>query len=216
MWAITAGLISMVHITLSVFLSSELVCILSSGFWAVYCVYILKSVPHLPYFFNLAPEEFEPVFWETFCGFSVFSFGVLFLFFSLFVFFPPFCFNGVVWGVSSPFCSTFVACLSGTLPFFFIKKRGVVLMVFLLGGFFSSLRFTLLITKKNTWTTIISHYETNNFSTKFYKYEPVQLLEANHVVRNRTASLFYDISNAVKKMQQILVIRNGACNKKKY
>lgn len=118
-------------------------------------------LPCFPYFFNLAPEEFDPVFSEAFLCFSVpSSFCVLFLFFSAFVFFSPFCLCVAVRGAFSPFCSPLTACfcpLFGALPFFFIKKRGVVQMVLLLGGFFSSLRFTLLNT--NTDGQLHSHYQ---------------------------------------------------------
>ena len=110
---------------------------------------------NLPYFLNLAPEGFAPVFCDAFLCFSVpLPFCDLLLFFSPcpFVLFSPFC---SFTAVSDLFCSPLAACFSpfcplfGAFPFFFIKKRGVVQIVLRLGGLFSSLRFTLLKKKIN-------------------------------------------------------------------
>lgn len=111
----------------------------------------MKVLPHLC---NLVPEVSVVVFWDTLC-FSFPSFCVLFPFFSPcpFVFFSSFSWCDVVWAPFSPFCSPLAARLFPffwSLPLVFIKKRGVVQMVLLLGGFFSSLRFTLLNKKITT------------------------------------------------------------------
>lgn len=109
------------------------------------------ALTHFSYFFNLTPEEFDPAFF-----FSVPPLCVSFCAFNLcpFVFFSPFCCCTVVCDPCSPPCFAPLACfcpLLGAFPFFFIKKRGVVQMVLRLGGFFSSLRFTLLNIKQNKY-----------------------------------------------------------------
>lgn len=100
------------------------------------------------YFLSLSPDEFDPSFCNALSFPPRLSFFVLCLFTS--------CCTTAVWDVLAPFCSSpVVICISlfcvlfTALLFLFIKKRGVVQMVLRLGGFFSSLRFTLLNLTQN-------------------------------------------------------------------
>lgn len=114
--------------------------------YQIICFFLYHSIsqiPHKdnhPHFFILTPDEFDPIFRvASLCFFAPPSFGAFFS--CLFVFFMSFCLCAAVGSLVSPFC---VCCFFCALPFAFIRKRGVVQMVFLLGGFFSSLRFILL------------------------------------------------------------------------
>lgn len=157
-------------------------------------------------YFNLTAEEFDPVFWDVFLCFCVPpSFCVLFPFFGPCpcVFFSPFCFPPA-------FCCSPLCPLLGAFPFFFIKKRGVVQMVLLLGGFFSSERLTLLNTRQtqvDLFNLLVKNWNWSKSKNMELHYLhtsplPVYLLEANHVVRYWTASLFYDVGDAGEHIQR--------------
>lgn len=151
------------------------------------------------YFLNLSPGEPDSFFCNV-SSFPCFSFFVLF--------FLTFCCTTLVWDVLSSFLSsTLVICISAfcllfaAFPFFFIKKRGVVQMVLRLGGFFSSLRFTLLNVTQNKCSEsshqILVKTKIMKLIDKFViSHLPVYLLEACYVVRHRTTSLLDDISDA--------------------
>lgn len=73
-------------------------------------------------------------------------------------------------------------------------------MVLRLGGFFSSLRFTLLNLTQNKFSKsyhqILNHNNPNIIKRFVMTYLPVYFLEASDVVRYRTTSLLDDISDA--------------------